>query len=103
MKKHEIVEQAEFGACRLVLIGLLCDDCGRAHDWMLVYHSPRPPRLDIVSDVIGKTGGLFSHVGDQVGINYDSQERAHEAFGMLLDKLLTGAGVKMFGDFRTKN
>ena len=91
--KPEIVEHAEFGQCSLTLVGLRCSDCGGMHGWIVVYESPRPPRLDVISDVIGKTGGQFSHVSDNVGIRYDSPERAHEAFGLLLDTLLQSAGV----------
>lgn len=96
--KTEIVEHAEFGECTLTLIGLRCTDCGGMHGWLVVYDSPRPPRLDVISDVIGKTGGVFSHVTDNVGIRYDSQERAHAAFGLLLDTLLQGAGVLKVSD-----
>jgi hypothetical protein len=98
MKSPHIVESALIGECCVAVVHV-CE----AQRWLLVYASPREPRLDILSEVIGKTGGHFGQVTDQVSIVYDEIERALAAFGLLVDALMTSGGMQRVASSETIN
>jgi hypothetical protein len=85
----QLIQCAELGECRLDLIRI---SEGSAARWVIFFHTPTGPRIEILSRALRRLGGRFGGVGDQLGIVYDGPNDAHAAFGFLLETIVTEAG-----------